>query len=64
MSDGRAKDGDQFNITHTASLDYVLQARSNKNAHLKGRRRYNADLDDMKAECSTGLQLNGYTIKS
>ncbi|KAG5647979.1 hypothetical protein DXG03_007013 [Asterophora parasitica] len=36
---------------------------ADKNAHLKGRRRYKADLADMKEECAAGVvTVQGYTI--
>ncbi|TFK43105.1 hypothetical protein BDQ12DRAFT_165045 [Crucibulum laeve] len=34
-----------------------------KNAHLKGRRRFTADLDDIKAECKDGLMFHGLRVK-
>jgi len=35
-----------------------------KNAHLKGRKRFNADLEDLKGECATGMALHGFVAKS
>lgn len=35
-----------------------------KNAHLKGRKRFNADLDDMKEECIGGIIQHGFNVKS
>ena len=42
------------------------QARptTEKNAHLKGRKRFNADLGDMKEECVSGIAQHGYKVKS
>jgi len=37
---------------------------SNKNAHLKGRKRFTADLADMKEACGAGLVLHGLKLKS
>lgn len=36
----------------------------NKNAHLKGRRRFVADLNDMREACARGLVFSGLTMKS
>jgi len=35
-----------------------------KNAHLKGRKRFNADLDDMKEESVGGIIQHGFKVKS
>lgn len=35
-----------------------------KNAHLRGRKRFNADLADIREACSAGLVLSGLRIKS
>lgn len=35
-----------------------------KNAHLKGRKRFNADLDDMKEGCIGSIAQNGFKVKS
>jgi ubiquitin-conjugating enzyme E2 Q len=37
---------------------------TDKNNHLKGRRRFNADLDDMKEECTNGFVQHGFKVKS
>lgn len=36
----------------------------NRNTHLKGRKRFTADLVDMKEACSAGLLLHGLKLKS
>lgn len=36
----------------------------NKNAHLKGRKRFNADLADMKDACKGIFQVDGLRVKS
>ena len=35
----------------------------NKNAHLKGRRRFNADLEDVKELARDGYQVQGLIVK-
>ena len=42
----------------------TLRGCSEKNAHLKGRRRYKADLDDLKEECKAGFMYRGLFVKS
>lgn len=42
----------------------MVKAKADKNVHLKGRRRYNADLNDIEEECSDGFVQQGYIIKS
>jgi hypothetical protein len=37
---------------------------ADKNNHLKGRKRFNADLDDMKEECTSGIVQHGFKVKS
>jgi hypothetical protein len=34
-----------------------------KNVHLKGRKRFNADLADMKEECKATFKVAGLTVK-
>jgi ubiquitin-conjugating enzyme E2 Q len=36
----------------------------NKNVHLKGRKRFTADLSDIKEACGAGLVLHGLKLKS
>jgi len=42
----------------------TLRGCPEKNAHLKGRRRYKADLDDLKEECKAGFMSQGLLVKS
>lgn len=41
-----------------------VKPATEKNAHLKGRKRFNADLHDMKEECTGGIVQHGFRIKS
>jgi len=47
-------------IDENGALDYD----ANKNANLKGRRRFNADLSDLQDASAQGLVLNGLRVKS
>jgi hypothetical protein len=41
-----------------------IEPTINKNAHLKGRKRFNADLADMKEACKGIFQVDGLRVKS
>lgn len=41
-----------------------VKPATEKNAHLKGRKRFNADLHDMKEECTGGIVQHGFRIKN
>ncbi|TFK19866.1 hypothetical protein FA15DRAFT_626277 [Coprinopsis marcescibilis] len=56
-------DNTKFHIAsglRTPTMEYD----PNKNAHLKGRRRFNADLEDMKELCSGGYEVHGVLLKA
>jgi hypothetical protein len=65
MSEDMSMDVDLEFVSPTP-LAKVKQAKpaTEKNAHLKGRKRFNADLDDMKAECIGGIVQHGFKVKS
>ncbi|KAF8078632.1 hypothetical protein FPV67DRAFT_1604087 [Lyophyllum atratum] len=65
MSNEMVVDGDATHQLHSPyGLQHWLKSMSDKNAHLKGRRRYQADLIDMERECAAGvIAENGYRIK-
>jgi len=42
----------------------LARPATEKNAHLKGRKRFNADLDDIKEESISGIAQHGYKVKS
>lgn len=54
------------NTSGSGKLSSCAKTKPNleKNAHLKGRRRFNADLEDMKAEYSEGHVIYGHVVKS
>lgn len=42
----------------------ATQSNQGKNVHLKGRRRFVADLEDMKDECKGGFETHGLRVTS
>ena len=48
--------------THTPKVRNLYDP--NRNAHLKGRKRFTADLADTKEACGAGLLLHGLKLKS
>lgn len=66
MSEDMSMDVDDLEFLYSTPLTKVKPARpvTEKNAHLKGRKRFNADLDDLKEECISGIVQHGYKVKS
>ncbi|RDB28698.1 hypothetical protein Hypma_015532 [Hypsizygus marmoreus] len=58
----RGSDRDQHAVMNAEMARHGSKT-TEKNAHLKGRRRYNADLEDLKEEYRDGLGYQGYRIK-
>jgi len=45
-------------------VEQGLSYNPDKNANLKGRKRFNADLADIQAACKDGLEFSGLKVKS
>lgn len=76
LSEDEDEDGDHEIDPDTTPLPFVpspsmmpkhkVAHNADKNAHLKGRRRFVADLADMKEECETvvGFEVQGLRVSS
>lgn len=58
-----AQDTDKKMIDESADATGSSKYDPLKNKHLKGRRRFNADLADIGEACSAGLVLKGLRVK-
>ena len=58
------QDHRKSNIDEDVQMSEPSSYDPNKNAHLKGRRRFNADLLDIQTACNGGLVSNGLKLKS
>ena len=48
----------------STSVAKMAPYNPDKNAHLKGRRRFTADLSDIREACAGGLVVGGLVLKS
>jgi hypothetical protein len=51
-------------VDDLGSPESVRMSGASKNAHLRGRKRFNADLADIKEECAPNLEIAGLRIRS